>query len=68
MQLVHERLGHEVQPGDQLTSFRGETYYLRSSEKPHKPSSTGRVYVTKEPDGDNVLSYFPGVFSLTWEA
>lgn len=46
--------------GDTLTDFRGHTAPLTGGRPPHKPSSTGRVYV--EPG----LEFFPSVFGLEW--
>jgi hypothetical protein len=66
MKLVHKDTGKPVELGARLKNFRGETYYLRSDAAPHKPGSTGKVYVTKTLDEDafNEECYFPQVFNL----
>lgn len=45
--------------GQKVVSFRGEKAKLISWTPPHKPSSTGRVYIKFE-DG-NQQEYFPSV-------
>lgn len=52
--------GTPVCIGDKLTTHRGETYTITGGRPPHKPSSTGRVWV--EGGGE----FFPTVFDLTW--
>jgi hypothetical protein len=34
--------------------------------KPHKPSSTGRVYVKWQDENRGTGEYFPSVFGLYW--
>jgi hypothetical protein len=55
--------GYTVQVGDKATSFRGENYRITGGRAPHKPESTGRVYV-KNRSGER--EFFPGVFDLKW--
>lgn len=55
----------EVHHGESLTDRYGDFYRVTGGRPPHKPGSTGRVYV------DNCLSdisreFFPGVFNLVW--
>lgn len=57
--LVREGTHEEVMVGDAITSFRGETAVLKGGRPPHKPSSTGRVFI----EG---AEYFPSVFDLKW--
>jgi len=66
MQLIHEKTRLPVKVGDTVTSFRGEETVIRWIEEPHKPASTGRVYVSKE-STDMQAAYFPSVFGLVWE-
>lgn len=42
-----------------------EAYTVRGGDAPHKPSSTGRVYVTAVKDGFN-RQFFPTVFKMKW--
>ena len=57
--LVHEETNEEVKAGASVTSFRGEPYVVKGGTPPHKPSSTGRVWV-------NCGEFFPSVFNLKW--
>jgi hypothetical protein len=62
--LINEKTGSEIQVGDKLLCFRGEEYILQGFKEPHKPSSTGRVYVKAVlPDGREGMSreFFPSV-------
>lgn len=57
--LIDKETGKEVKTGDVVTNFRGDRDILKSFTEPHKPSSTGKVYV------ENGLSgYYPSVFGL----
>jgi len=58
MKLVDEKQ-HEAVIGAEYVDFRAERHTLLGVEKPHKPSSTGRVITDKG-------SFFPGVIGLTW--
>jgi hypothetical protein len=53
--LVHEETNEEVEAGASVTSFRGEPDVVKGGTPPHKPSSTGRVWV-------NGGEFFPSVF------
>lgn len=64
LKLVNKN-GRVVTKGEMVTCSLGDHYQLDSIDKPHKPSSTGRVYVTK--DGEFVQGFFPSVFDLTWK-
>lgn len=66
MQLVHAATRKPVAVGDRLVSFRGESATLAYIEPPHKPASTGRVYVYWD-WATQQSGYFPGVFNLVWE-
>jgi hypothetical protein len=57
--LVHEETNEEVEAGASVTSFRGEPDVVKGGTPPHKPSSTGRVWV-------NGGEFFPSVFGLKW--
>jgi hypothetical protein len=65
LRLVNEA-GEFVTWGDEVVSFRGERAIITSVEEPHKPASTGRVYVRWVEDG-RTASFYPGVFNLHWE-
>lgn len=57
--LYHVGTDKVVHEGDELTDFRGAKDILIDGEPPHKPGSTGRVYVAGG-------SYYPSVFNLRW--
>ena len=63
--LVSKDTGKEAKFGDKLTSFRYETYKLIGGSPPHKPSSTGSIYVVNSAEEDEC--YYPSVFGLKWE-
>lgn len=52
--------------GDIVTSGRGETWTLIGARAPHKPSSTGRIYVRGE-GGGIAREFFPSVCGLAWK-
>jgi len=58
--LVHSKTNEPVCIGDTLKTHRGDQYRITGGRPPHKPSSTGRVWV--EGGGE----YFPTVFNLKW--
>lgn len=66
MHLIYEDTGRIVKIGDTLTTREGEKYVLRHIQTPHKPSSTGRVYVSRFHSVEQA-GYFPVVFNLVWE-
>lgn len=61
--LIGQHTGRKFFPGDEVTDFRGGVATLVGIEPPHKPSSTGRVYV-REAGEEITRSYFPGVYGL----
>jgi hypothetical protein len=67
MKLVFEITNEEVYLEEIITSFRDEEFILQGFREPHKPSSTGRVYVrpvgTSE-SPSNTSEYYPSVFGL----
>ena len=50
--------------GEVLETFRGEAWTIEGGRPPHKPASTGRVYVKR--GGGMTREFFPGVFNLEW--
>ena len=57
--------GKRVQIGDKVELHNGGTGTVTRMEEPHKPSSTGRVYVAIE-GATYTRSFFPGVINATW--
>ena len=62
--VLNHEFGQSTREGDTLLDFRGEIATLLGGTPPHKPSSTGRVYV-RDADG-NKCEYFPSMFGLKW--
>jgi hypothetical protein len=57
--LCHARTGKTVVEGEVVLDFRGEADTVMGGTPPHKPSSTGRVWVQ---GGE----FYPTVFDLVW--
>lgn len=62
MKLVYDKTGEPVKVGDTV-SIRGQRGTVTDINKPHKPSSTGRIYVKI---GSLTHEFFPGVIGATW--
>ncbi len=58
--LVNDKTGLPVVEGDVVTDFRGEADTIRGGRPPHKPSSSGFVWV------GNGSECYPSVFDLKW--
>lgn len=65
MKLIYEKTGEQVQAGDLVSLQDGELYRLDFYREPHKPSSTGRVYITPE-GGGGQRELFPSVIGAKW--
>lgn len=61
--LVDDVTGKEVQPGEVVSSFRGEPYMVRGFLSPRHAGSTGRVLVSQT--GGVEEAFYPSVFNLT---
>lgn len=58
--LINSMTGKQINPGDGVTTFRGDECVLRNFRPPHKPSSTGRVGLDNL-DGTFAGEFFPSV-------
>ncbi len=65
MKLIYTATGQDARQGDQVQTFRGERATLAMFTKPHKPSSTGRVYIRLH-GSEDVLQFFPSVIGAEW--
>jgi hypothetical protein len=65
MRLIYEKTGQDVRAGDLVTTRDGEEFRLDFYREPHKPSSTGRVYITPTAGGGQ-LELFPSVIGAKW--
>lgn len=62
--VLRDAVGRVVQEGDRLTDFRGGVWLAAGGTAPHKPSSTGRIWVNKP--GQPLTEFFPSVFDCAW--
>ena len=65
MVLIYEGTKEPVKVDDIVKTFRGDVVRVVSFREPHKPSSTGRVYVKHDDHGWS-SEYFPGVIGAKW--
>ena len=64
MRLVYQKTHEPVKIGDEV-ELQGEgRYRVRAIIKPHKPASTGRVYVVDE--NESGCEFFPSVIGAEW--
>jgi hypothetical protein len=61
--LIYKRTGVRVCVGDHVVLRDGVQAKVTGIAEPHKPSSTGRVYVN---DGTHEHSFFPCVIEARW--
>ena len=61
--LVHVATFQQVMNGEKVVDFRDNSATVTGGAPPHKPSSTGRVYVLQ--DGRSA-EYYPGGYNLRW--
>ncbi len=66
MKLYHKDTNKPAEIDDLVVSFRNEAAFINGMREPHKPSSTGRVYVSNIKGGEFAGEYFPGVYNLEW--
>jgi hypothetical protein len=65
--LVHQKTGLPVADRELVTSSRADdTWIVMGGSPPHKPSSTGRVWVQDLKRSDWNREFFPSVFNLEW--
>lgn len=63
--LLHK--GQPVLEGARLAGARGEVYEITGGRPPHKPGSTGRVWVHGVGEGErSTREYFPSVVDCAW--
>lgn len=55
--------GEAVSLGEVYEAHNGGEYELVGGDAPHKPSSSGKVYVKS---GDGTCQFFPSVFGLKY--
>jgi hypothetical protein len=60
-QLVHTPTGTTVSKGTVLANFRGEEHTIMGGRSPHKPGSTGAVWLA------GGMEFYPTVFECEWQ-
>lgn len=65
MKLIYEQSRKPVLIGD-VVHIRNTPYYIENIVEPHKPSSTGRVWVRSMCEGKYFGEYFPSVINAVW--
>jgi len=63
--LVYEGTTNPVKCGD-VVHIRNEPYVVTGWAVPHKPASTGRVYVKSMDERNIHTEYFPSVIKADW--
>lgn len=61
--------GHAVTEKQEVrTATHGDKYFVTGGAPPHKPESTGRVYVVHSLKDKNCMDreFFPSVFNMRW--
>ncbi len=61
MILINMETEEPLRVGDIVTTFRGERMSLTGWREPHKPGSTGKIYVKGFDDNDYEAMFYPGV-------
>lgn len=67
MRLVR-RDNSPVFPNDTVTDFRGDTAEIIGGRPPHRPGTSGYVWVITPDDELTMREFYPTVFDLRWEA
>lgn len=58
--ILVDNFGQQIEVGETRQDFRGELSIIEGGTPPHKPGSTGRVYIKEGRE------YYPSVFDLLW--
>lgn len=66
--LIESKSGNTVKAGDKFLCFRGESYTISDGigAPPHKPSSTGKVWVRSDRSDSFGREFFPSVIGCEW--
>lgn len=67
MQLINETTRQPIKTGEIVQDFRGQRWVLEGGREPHKPSSTGFIWV-RSIDGRGLSrEFYPSVIGAKWE-
>tara|TARA_R110000764_G_scaffold7216_4_gene25982 strand:- start:474 stop:710 length:237 start_codon:yes stop_codon:yes gene_type:complete len=64
--LVNKETKDDVNIKDLIKTFREEEWILEGGIPPHKPSSTGRVWVSSVGNPNWNREFYPSVFNMKW--
>lgn len=64
MKLKYDKTGNDVVIGDTVETSNDDVFTVEGMREPHKPSSTGRVFVKDEHGRDR--EFFPNVIGASW--
>ncbi len=62
--ILIDKQGNPVLKGSTHMSFRNEPLVITGGAPPHKPGSTGRIYI--QSGGTFTAEYYPSVCDLKW--
>lgn len=65
MRLIYTGTNNEVKCGD-IVHLNSIPYSITGFDKPHKPSSTGKVYVKEMVEPGFSMQYYPSVIGAQW--
>lgn len=68
MKLMHKGSNEEIKSGTIVQDFRGDRWVLEGGCEPHKPSSTGRVYLMSLCERRVHREFYPSVINAEWRA
>ena len=66
MKLISKTTGKELIIGEVVHDFRDDPHVLIDARPPHKPSSTGFVYLRSMDEHAFVAEYYAGVIDAEW--
>ena len=66
MQLINTNTGQPVKTGDIVQDFRGTRWVLEGGREPHKPSSTGFVWLRSIDGRGHSREFYPSVIGAAW--
>ena len=66
MQLINTTTNQPLKTGDIVCDFRGKRWVFEGGREPHKPSSTGFVWVRSIDGRGMAREFYPSVIGARW--
>ena len=66
MRLIKESTGETIKTGDIVQDFRGHRWMLEGGREPHKPSSSGFVWLRSIDGRGTSREFYPSVIGAKW--